>query len=139
MEDSAGLSSVCRHCDGINLESLKSKIGYLHQPTLETLFASSEICKLCKLILNSLKRSVRQQPMLWGTKDVLNLLTFGPVKLFAVSRDVDSQCRKKIRQEGSVESTLVSQHVVLVLGGKPREIKCDETDALLQMYTSQGD
>ena len=133
-----GLTPVCQHCQSINLQDMKSSLGYVHLPTFEALIASSETCSLCELILNSVRRSVRRQPMRWGSTNVSSLSTYGPVVLTAVSRDLDSQ-RWKIRKSAPVEGTHVSQNVLVTLGTAfIEERDCNEADALFQMYTVEG-
>lgn len=124
----------CR-CSGINLQDWKSELGYIHSPTPKELETSSEVCKLCRLILESIKRSIPRQAILWGTYKFSNLLQFGPVKLFAVSRSVGKY--EQVRQGRPLESTLVSQKIFVTVG-EPGDMRCDDAGAQLEMYAVEG-
>ncbi|CAM1506145.1 Fc.00g057860.m01.CDS01 [Cosmosporella sp. VM-42] len=109
---------ICAFCNGLNLEDMKSKDGYEHQPTCETLIRSAAACDLCEIIVNTLKRSIHVQRMATGQiRCISDARHLGPVRLFAAGRHIDySTGILQRRARSPVEDKSLSLSVSVTLG-----------------------
>ncbi|KAH8804855.1 heterokaryon incompatibility protein-domain-containing protein [Xylogone sp. PMI_703] len=128
---------TCDCCLGINLKDLKSNSGYVHHQSCNDLVASTNTCDLCLVIVTVLKRSIhhlRRQSN--PVKSISDIGQWGPVRLFAAGRKIDSQ-NVRYRERGPVREKLLSQSVAVVVG-EPDALYYGPENAVLDMYADKG-
>ncbi|KAI0011862.1 HET-domain-containing protein [Xylariaceae sp. FL0662B] len=110
---SSNSQHLCAFCQGINLEALKSAGGYVHQPTCDTLINSAEHCSLCHLLVALFRRRFYMwRSVMHPVRQLSDARSFGPVSLFAASRDLDlDEWRFQRRPPGPVTDCLLSRRV----------------------------
>ena len=111
---------LCEYCTYVNLHDLKSSQGYEHQPTWASLLLSSHHCALCKLLAQSMQRSLNQGNAPQQSLDTNN----GPVRLVAAGRTVPSQSNGRSFTQGAVDESLLWREVGLVVGGDVKRHGC---------------
>jgi hypothetical protein len=140
MEPNISGHRLCAFCCGINLEDLKSKDGYMHQPTCGALITSADTCDLCKLIRNLVKRCIYEHRLASGPIRTLDDARYlGPVRLFGASRELDF--KKYIfqrRERGSIGDNLLSQRVAVTLGINDTDLHYGPEFPTLLMFTDPG-
>ncbi|KAH7115594.1 hypothetical protein EDB81DRAFT_624341, partial [Dactylonectria macrodidyma] len=131
-------SRLCLFCQWVNLEDMKSSDGYVHQPTCDDLLSSSEVCDLCQLIVNLVRRHIHQERRATGPRDISDAKALGPVRLFAASRELDLDVHVFQRRERSpVHEKLLSQRVAVTLGNDAQPMYGPAYPTLL-MFTNPG-
>jgi hypothetical protein len=102
--------SLCDCCKSINLQDLKSSLGYKHQPTWQSLLRSSRFCALCKLLTESIQRCLN--------KRIASLQSLpddtGPVRLVAAGRTVPQQSCGRHVHDGAVNEVLLWKEAALI-------------------------
>ena len=103
---------LCECCSRINLQDLKSSLGYSHQLTWESLLLSSRTCNLCGLFAGSI------QSCLDVSKAYQRSLPkdSGPVRLVAAGRNVPQQSHGRRFREGPVDEVLLWGEAALLVG-----------------------
>ncbi|KAL8306273.1 hypothetical protein RB597_003179 [Gaeumannomyces tritici] len=131
---------LCDFCQGINLEDMKSNDGYVHHPTCHALASSADKCDLCQLIVGVFKRYIYEQRR--ATNPIRNLSDawhLGPVKLFAASRELDSNQHIFLRRErGGVQNKLLFKRVAITLGISGTTLHYGPNDPTLLMFANPG-
>lgn len=134
---------LCAICRDINMEDLKSDAGYVHQPSVGSMISSTDSCDLCRLIAEIVKRSIHEQRRATHpVRSISDVKEWGPVRLFAASRELDSARNKHYqrRERCAVEDELLSYRVAVTCGELEVLEKLHygpETPTLI-MYTGQG-
>jgi hypothetical protein len=104
--------SLCKCCTSINLQDLKSSLGYEHQPTWGLLLLSSRDCALCNLLAQSIQHSLNQPNVFQNSLREDS----GPVRLVATGRTVPQQSNGRSFCEGAVGEALLWKEAALVIG-----------------------
>ncbi|KAK3384108.1 heterokaryon incompatibility protein-domain-containing protein [Lasiosphaeria ovina] len=143
MELNAEDQELCAICRDINMEDLKSDAGYVHQPSVGAMISSTDSCDLCRLIAEIFKRSIHEQRRATHpVRSISDVKEWGPVRLFAASRELDSASNKgyQRRERCAVKDELLSYRVAVTCGELEVLEKLHygpETPTLI-MYTEQG-
>jgi hypothetical protein len=134
-EESNG-DALCEYCIGINLQCLKSSLGYKHQPTFGSLILSSLTCVLCELITQSVNRTLNNNRTLEPSISD----DHGPVRLVGASRSLAQEPEIHRRcPEGSVEEFLLWHEVAVMIGKEPDRTRCFSfMGAQLVMVAAKG-
>lgn len=104
--------SLCECCTSINLQNLKSSLGYEHQPTWGSLLLSSRSCALCNLLAQSTQCCLNQAN---ASQHSLQADS-GPVRLVATGRTVPPGSNGRSFCKGVVDEVLLWKEAALVVG-----------------------
>jgi hypothetical protein len=103
---------LCGLCTRINLEALRSSLGYVHQPTYGLLLQSSLNCVLCELIAKSVARALKRNHKFGHTVSEDD----GPVRLVCAGRSLSDQQGIRRCPNGPVEEPLLLGEVAVLIG-----------------------
>ncbi|KAK0109418.1 hypothetical protein ONS95_002115 [Cadophora gregata] len=128
--------ALCTFCLGINIQSLKSSIGYEHQPNFASLVLSSSTCPLCELITQSVKRTLnRNRVLMHSLSDDL-----GPVRLISAGRSLAPKTKaNRVCPEGPVDEFLLLDEIAVAIGEELVRKRCFSSfGAQLVMVAAKG-
>jgi hypothetical protein len=128
--------AFCEYCIGINLQLLKSSLGYEHRPTFESLILSSSTCALCAVIVQSVHRTLEGHPALHKSIDG----NTGPVYLVCAGRSLAGESKlHRRRPDGPVEEFLLWRDVAVTIGQDQDRSRCFSSfGAQLTMVAVKG-
>lgn len=110
----------CESCLRINIEALRSSLGYEHQPTYGSLLKSSLTCILCELIAESVARTLQRNRNFGHTVSEDE----GPIRLVCAGWSLAHQQEVRRCPKGPVEEPLLLGKVAVLIGEKVDKIRC---------------